>query len=178
MPRALLSWLAAGLVLPEDIDSPGEIKAGVETVEDTKTKAKSKNSRARRLSYVANAEGVGPQVQSLSCLLARARCFSLHNGVAKHHCTSSTSLLLQPALGGESSPAADKSKAAPVNVAASSASPSSSDKPRAPSQSSNTRARRLSYVTNDVSTSHLLTCHVADHALYVIVIHYGFIHVL
>ncbi|KAL3144415.1 hypothetical protein ABBQ32_004163 [Trebouxia sp. C0010 RCD-2024] len=104
-----------GLVLPEDIDSPGEIKAGVETVEDTKTKAKSKNSRARRLSYVANAEGVGPQ----------------------------------PALGGESSPAADKSKAAPVNVAASSASPSSSDKPRAPSQSSNTRARRLSYVTND-----------------------------
>lgn len=61
-PRALLSWLAAGVALPEDTDSPGEIKAGVETVEDTKTKAKSKNSRARRLSYVANAEGVGPQV--------------------------------------------------------------------------------------------------------------------
>lgn len=66
LPRALLSWLAAGAVLPEDTDSPGEIKAGVETVEDTKTKAKSKNSRARRLSYVANAEGVGPQVQSLT----------------------------------------------------------------------------------------------------------------
>ncbi|KAL3154847.1 hypothetical protein ABBQ38_011389 [Trebouxia sp. C0009 RCD-2024] len=110
-----ISTKQKGAVLPEDTDSPGEIKAGVETVEDTKTKAKSKNSRARRLSYVANAEGVGPQ----------------------------------PALGGESSPAADKPKAAPVNVAASSASPSSSDKPRAPSQSSNTRARRLSYVTND-----------------------------
>ena len=38
-------------------------------MEDTKTKAKSKNSRARRLSYVANAEGVGPQVHSSSCLL-------------------------------------------------------------------------------------------------------------
>lgn len=63
------SWLAAGIALPEDTDAPGEIKAGTETVEDIKTKAKSKNSRARRLSYVANADGVGPQVQPSSCLL-------------------------------------------------------------------------------------------------------------
>ncbi|DBA92289.1 TPA: hypothetical protein ACH3X2_003716 [Trebouxia sp. C0005] len=107
-----------GVALPGATDAPGEIKAGTETVEDTKTKARSKNSRARRLSYVANAEGVGPQ----------------------------------PALGGDAAaaPATDKPRAAPVNVIASSAAaPAASDKPRAPAQSSNTRARRLSYVTND-----------------------------
>lgn len=62
-------------------------------------------------------------------------------------------LVLQPALGGDSTaaPAADKPRAATVSVAASSAAaPAASDKPRAPAQSSNTRARRLSYVTNDV----------------------------
>lgn len=57
-------WQAAGVALPDDTDAPGEIKAGTETAEDTKTKAKSKNSRARRLSYVANADGVGAQVCS------------------------------------------------------------------------------------------------------------------
>ena len=51
--------------MPDDSDAPGEIKAGSESVEDVKTKAKSKSSRARRLSYVANAEGVGPQVPEL-----------------------------------------------------------------------------------------------------------------
>ena len=62
-PRTLLNrCLLAGVPLPDDNDAPGEIKAGTATVEETKTKAKSKNSRARRLSYVANAEGVGPQV--------------------------------------------------------------------------------------------------------------------
>ena len=60
----LKSCLAAGVALPDDTDAPGEIKAGTETVEDTKTKAKSKNSRARRLSYIANAEGVGPQASA------------------------------------------------------------------------------------------------------------------
>lgn len=146
------SWLTAGIALPEDTDSPGEIKAGTETVEDTKTKAKSKNSRARRLSYVANAEGVGPQVHSSSCLLL-SHCAAQP---APPHCENTgppgqQQGLLQPALGGESAPVADKAKPAAVNITATPTIPSSSDKPRAPAQSSNTRARRLSYVTNDVS---------------------------
>lgn len=63
-------------------------------------------------------------------------------------------LFLQPALGGASAPAADKAKPAAVNITATPTIPASSDKPRAPAQSSNTRARRLSYVTNDVSASY------------------------
>lgn len=67
---------------------------------------------------------------------------------------------LQPALGGDAAaaPATDKPRAAPVNVIASSAAaPAASDKPRAPAQSSNTRARRLSYVTNDVRAHDIAT---------------------
>lgn len=70
--RCLTGGWLAGVALPDDTDAPGEIKAGTETVEDTKTKAKSKNSRARRLSYLANAEGVGPQVFGLGCSVVLA----------------------------------------------------------------------------------------------------------
>ena len=126
-------------------------------MEDTKTKAKSKNSRARRLSYVANAEGVGPQVQSSSCLvssnLAAPACI-FHRESTSPLCQQRD--LLQPSLGGESASVADKAKPAAVNITATPTIPPSSDKPRAPAQSSNTRARRLSYVTNDVSAFHCI----------------------
>lgn len=103
---------------------------------------------------MANADGVGPQVLSPPACV-QACCPILRPLIAMdllHLANNKT--FLQPALGGASTPAADKAKPAAVNITATPTIPASSDKPRAPAQSSNTRARRLSYVTNDVSASY------------------------
>ena len=62
-PVACLSYLLpAAPALPGTDEPQGEITSQPETLEDAKAKAKSKNTRARRLSYVQNGDSSQPGI--------------------------------------------------------------------------------------------------------------------